>query len=68
MIKCREDVPMYVKVVSREQENLQTTFEHSDKGVSDFSKNTVLLYFCDTEEVALHQIVLNIIEKEFSQN
>ena len=27
-------------------------------------ENTVLLYLCDTEEAALHQIVLNIIERE----
>ena len=30
--------------------------------------NTVLLYLCDTEEAALHQIVLNIIERKLSQN
>ena len=31
-------------------------------------ENTVLLYLCDTEEAALHQIVLNIIERELSEN
>ena len=30
--------------------------------------NTVLLYLCDREEAALHQIVLNINIRELSQN
>ena len=37
VIKCREDIPMYVKFVSHEQVNFYTTFEHRGKGVSDFS-------------------------------
>ena len=31
-------------------------------------ENTVLLYLCDREEAALHQNILNIIERELSQN
>ena len=31
-------------------------------------ENTLLLYLCDTEEAALHQIAFNIIERELSQN
>ena len=31
-------------------------------------ENTVLLYLCDREEAALYQNVLNIFERELSQN
>ena len=68
MIKCRQDIPMYVKLVSHEQVNLKTTFEHRAKVSLILIENTVLLYLCDREEAALYQNVLNIIERELSQN
>ena len=38
VIKCLEDIPMYVLFVLHEHENLYTTFEQRATGILDFNR------------------------------